>query len=510
MGARFFRLIIAAGMLSLSVPASLFGQGEVATAGEVLDGLHRKAFEWFREYRHPKSGQVLDRGANGIGASAAGEGGEERRRRGRMASIAATGYFLSLLPDWVKLGWLTEAQAREQALVTIDFAARMPHHRGLLYHFQDWESGARWAESEVSSLDSAIFFNGCIVVAEAFGGEVAERANALVDRAEWDQFLTRHPKTGKELLSLGWTPEKGLLYPADVRASEMAMPYFLAVGSRTHPIAARLWYETDVVRGRLGGVEVLNPTHPLFTSYYGLGWHDLKGLVDREGVDLWGNARDAAVANREVCRQLARRYRTYGEEAGGWWGLSAGDSPAGYVAPNPLVGDADGTVWPVATLAALPWMPELEREVMAWRASRSWGEVEGKYGLSPFTLEKGWVGPDLLGIDLGSFAVCYANYRRGTVWELWMRHPVAKGAVGRLGYRGRESGGHCWVEWGASARGDGYVTRSRAVAHSARCSQARVGQECPTYRGSGRRAGKPRPYRTVTDQRIRFFARFWA
>jgi hypothetical protein len=89
----------------------------------------------------------------------------------------------------------------------------------------------------------------------------------------------------------------------------------------------------------------------------------------------------------------------------------------------------------VAALAALPWMAELEEEVVKWHGSGHWGEVNGRHGLSPFTLDKDWVGPDLLGIDLGSFGVSVANHRRRTVWELWMRHPVAKSALERLEVR---------------------------------------------------------------------------
>ena len=82
---------------------------------------------------------------------------------------------------------------------------------------------------------------------------------------------------------------------------------------------------------------VINPSHPLFTSQYGLTWPGLQNLHDADGIDLWSNAKDAALLNRAYCRELAaKKFRTYDAPNGGWWGLSAGDGPHGYVAPGPV------------------------------------------------------------------------------------------------------------------------------------------------------------------------------
>ena len=397
-------------------------------APSLLDDLGRLGFEWFRDNRHPQTGMVLDRAPNW----------RDRGQRSRMSSIASTGYHLSLLPEWVRLGWLTREAAETQALQALDFASEtLPHHQGLFYHFVDWETGQRWKQSEISTLDSAIFFNGCMVVAEAFGGRVAERANSLLDRADWTAFLVKHPRSGKSLLSLGWSPEKGLLGPADVRSSEMAMPLFLAVGSRTHPIDAECWYNTTVSYGKLGGHKILNRTHPLFTHFIGVsGWHDLRAQTDRDGVDLYANARLAALANREFCNRLGNQLSTYRHDSGGWWAISAGDSPDGYLAAAPVFGGPDGTVWPLAALATVPWIPqEIQDDLARWRSSPSWRAACGDYGLSPFNLDRRWVGNDLIGIDVGSFCLSLANHRNGTAWRLWMRHPVARTALDRLAFK---------------------------------------------------------------------------
>ncbi len=273
-----------------------------------------------------------------------------------------------------------------------------------------------------------------MVAAEGFRGQVVTLADSLVDAADWPKFLSKDPQTGKALLALGWSPEKGLFALADVRSSEFAMPYFLAVGSLKHSIDPHCWYNTRVSYGQVAGRKVLNGAHPLFTSYYGLGWHDIGGMVDREGVDMVENARQAALANRDFCRGLGRKYATFSPDAGGWWGISAGDCAKGYVAPGPA-GDPGSTVWPTAALAAIPYIPdELHKDLVAWRASKAWAKACGDYGLSPFDLDGKWVGDDLIGIDVGSFLVNYQNLDKRAVSRLWSQHPVGAAAIRNLEY----------------------------------------------------------------------------
>lgn len=397
-------------------------------AADLLATLARQSFDLLHDGCHPVTGMVLDRVRNF----------EARDMHNRMSSIASTGYYLSLLPYAEQQGWLKANQAAPIAARILRFAAEhLDHHYGLFYHFIDWETGQRWAQSEFSLLDTAILLNGAIVAAVAFP-ELAVEVDSLLDRVEWPRFLRTHPATGKELLSFGWSPDDGgrLLYPADVRSSELAMPYFLAAGSRTHPIAPTVWYNTAAVWGEVCGHHILNPGHALFTSYYGLGWMDLRDLRDQEGIDFHQNARKAALANRAYCRTTAAaRFATYRPAHGGWWGLSAGDSPAGYVARGPVEGDPDGTVWPMTALAAICWVPEvLIEDLTHWQKSAEWTRIRGQYGLAPFSLDNHWVGDDLIGIDVGSYAINWANYTKQAIWKLWMRHSVSQLAIERLGY----------------------------------------------------------------------------
>ena len=395
-------------------------------AKSVINELTKKAWLWFDANRDPDTGLVLDRAPNAVTVE----------NRPRLCSIASVGYYLSMLPEGVRTGLITREEAAHRSATVMRFSLEeLEHHHGLLYHFVDASNGKTSPGSEASALDSAIFLNGCMVAAQAFKGEVASLADQLLDRVEWTQFIVKDPRSEKSMLAFGWSQDKGLLSPMDVRSSELAMPYFLAVGSRTHPIDPQLWYNTKVVLGEVAGQEILNPGHALFTSYYGLGWHDLRGRKDREGVDLEENARLAALANRAFCRQLSEEYDAYSLANGGWWGISAGDSPSGYIAPGPVSGRVEGTVWPTTSLAAITWIPEvIEEDVALWRKSPLWDTISGPYGLAPTNPGRCWVGKDLIGIDLGSMYINVANHKNSTVRDLWMQHPIAIAALDRLEY----------------------------------------------------------------------------
>ena len=159
-----------------SSPSLLGGRPRAVTQVDnpdrILEDLGRRAFDWFQKYRHPRTGLVLDRGANR-------EDSHPDPKAPMMSSVASVGYFLSLLPEWVRLGYIGREEAEKQAEQVIRFTLRnVEHHEGLVYHFVDWRTGKRWDRCEVSALDSAIMFNGCLCVASFFGEPVATHANA--------------------------------------------------------------------------------------------------------------------------------------------------------------------------------------------------------------------------------------------------------------------------------------------------------------------------------------------
>jgi hypothetical protein len=420
-----------------------------AEATELIDDPAGNACRWFLDHAHPQSGLVRDRAPNL----------DFTRPATNQASIAASGFYLTLLPELERRGMLSSPEAAKRASTAIDFVlGNVDHVHGILPHFLHWQTGARWRNSEYSVLDTAIFLHGCITAAQAYPA-VRKAADDLIGRVDWTKLWAFSPRHKSWLLSYGYAGSDRSLLPgsADVRSAENLMPCLLAVASPTHPLGPECWYHMRIDRWKEEASttkpappadsyaelrsRVINPGHPLFTSQYGLLWADLHGLHDADGIDLSSNAKDAALLNRAYCRQIAAKtFRTYDAANGGWWGLSAGDSPRGYVAPGPDEGDPDATVWPTAALASVQWIHDvLDVDLKQWRASPSWAKVKGKYGLAPFSIVRNWTGNDLIGIDLGSFACAAANARTGLIERLWASHPVAQVAVRKLEFSGAAS-----------------------------------------------------------------------
>lgn len=408
----------------------------------MIDELAADACRWFVDNAHAQSGLVRDRAPNL----------DRKKASTNQASLGACGFYLALLPELERRALVSPQQAASRAAIAVDFVLRkVDHVHGILPHFVDWQSGARWGRSEFSVLDTSIFLHGCLTAARAYPA-VERMVEELVERVDWTRLWGYSTRRKAWLLSYGYAAsDRSLLSgTADVRSAENLMPCLLAVASPTHPLGPECWYHMRVDRTNdqaptthtTGPAEtdarlrwrVINPAHPLFTSQYGLLWADLRGLHDADGIDLWSNATDAALFNRAYCRQIAAKvFRTYDPENGGWWGLSAGDGPHGYVAPGPVEGDPDGAVWPTAALASVQWISDvLQDDVSRWQASAWWTKVRGKYGLAPFSIDRDWVGNDLIGIDLGCFACANSNSIAGLIHKLWSSHPLAKAAIRKL------------------------------------------------------------------------------
>lgn len=400
-----------------------------------MDNLADSAWSWFVANTHPVTGLTLDRAANG-----------PQGKQHSIASLGGSGFYLGLLPIAVERGRLEEKAAAQRAVRTMRFALEsIDHNDGIMLHFVDWTTGHKAGKSEYSTLDTAIFLHGCIVAAQYFGSAAA-LSDELLERVRWENLKIHDSPNGNTVISYGFdgSTRQPLRSGANVRSSENLMPCVLACGSRGHAIGPWCWENMTIVSdlplrikqwtppAELHGL--LNAHHGLFTSYYGLSWMNLSGLHDPDGVDLWTNARRAAIFNRDICREVfAKSFSTYRPENGGWWGLSAGDSPDGYTVPDPLMGDRNGTVWPTAALGSFPWVSaELSEDLASWKKSPWWSRVRGPYGLSPFSIDHNWIAPELLSIDLGSFAINWWNARNGFIYQLWASHPVARKGLANL------------------------------------------------------------------------------
>jgi len=167
-------------------------------------------------------------------------------------SIAAVGFALPAYAIGVERGWCSRAEARDLTLTTLRFFWKAPQgpattgtagHKGFFYHFLDMQTGERFQQVELSSVDTTLLFLGVLFAGQYYDrDDAAEReirklSDALYHRADWNFFRA----DGRAAISMGWHPEKGLIDANWVGFNEGMCVNLLALGSPTYPAPANLW-----------------------------------------------------------------------------------------------------------------------------------------------------------------------------------------------------------------------------------------------------------------------------
>jgi hypothetical protein len=430
------------------------------------EDIERRTFSWFWDHANRRNGLVPDRWPTPS-----------------FASIAAVGFALPAYAVGVERGWCTRAEARDLTLTTLRFFWNAPQgpapsgtagHHGFFYHFLDMNTGQRFKDVELSSVDTTILLMGVLFAgqyfdrADAVEQEIRRLANALYERADWNFFRS----DGRAAISMGWHPEEGLIPANWVGFNEGMFVNVLALGSPTHAAPADLWREwtanyADFWRGE-------GPTRrvafaPMFGHQYSHIFIDFRGVRDavmrRAGFDYFENSRRETYAQRAYAAANPMGWRGYSNRV---WGLTACDGPGsfelpyrgeertfyGYAARGPIGepdGRDDGTIAPTAALGSLPFAPEIV--IPCAQALRAEPRLFARYGFKDsfnpsfnytgVTVETGsvdprhgWVATDYLGIDQGPILLQAANYRDDFVWRHMRRVPAIRRGLIRAGFTG--------------------------------------------------------------------------
>jgi ABC-type glycerol-3-phosphate transport system substrate-binding protein len=428
-----------------------------------LDTLEERTFHFFWDLTPPATGLTPD-----------------RYPTKSFSSIAGAGFALTAYPIGIERGYVSREAARKRVLDTLRYLWNAPQdtsvsgsigYKGFFYHFIDPDSGHRFKDVELSTMDTALLFAGVLFCqsyfekADADEGMIRALAESLYTRADWQWVSPRAP-----LLGHGWTPEEGFL-PYDWGGYNEAMIlYLLALGSPTHPIPPEAWslWTSGHRWGTFEGQEHVGFA-PLFGHQYTQVWVDMRGLADAtmksHGIDYFENSRRAVLAQRAYAIENPGGWTGYGE---GLWGLSACDGPID--GTFTVAGKArefhtywargasfthiqdDGTVAPTAAASSIVFAPELALPtVLSMR--RTYGDSLFKqYGfvdaLNPtFQLEMpvpqgrvmsgvGWFDTDYLAIDQGPILAMVENYRTGLVWKVMRRNPHIARGLRRAGFSG--------------------------------------------------------------------------
>jgi len=383
-----------------------------------LHELEKATFQYFWEQANPKTGLVKDRCNTRIAD------------KGTVGSIAATGFGLTALCIGERRGFITRAAAQQRALATMMCLwGKLPHHRGFFYHWANINTGERVWDAEVSSVDTAILLCGVLACREYFPTEeIQALADEVFDRVEWTWL-----SEDTSLLPHGWTPELGFLPYRWDNYSELMMMYLLGLGSTTFPLHDETWAAWKRLTFEYAGMRYIGSFAPLFVHQYSQAWFDFRGKRDKY-ADYFVNSVTATEVHRHFCLELDKRFPNYSENL---WGISASDSPKGYVVWGgpPTTGPIDGTIVPSASAGSLPFLPNEVMRVLRTIKDR-YPDAWSKYGfVNAFNPVTSWYDTDVIGIDTGITLVMAENLRTGFVWNTFMRNETARRGMQRAGFK---------------------------------------------------------------------------
>ena len=418
---------------------------------EKLDALQRNSFEYFRYEDNPENGLVAD-----------------KTKEGTPASIAAIGLALAAYTVGVERGFVERDLARRLTLATLRFFWNSPQdtesdatgYKGFYYHFLDMQTGRRVWQCELSTIDTTFLLAG-MLIAQAYFTEDSEDeqeirtlSDVLYRRADWNWA-----RNGKATVTHGWKPESGFLRYRWEGYDEAMLLYVLGLGSPTHPLpeeSYRAWLSTYLWK-KVYDHEFLY-AGPLFIHQLSHLWIDFRGIQDAfmlgKGIDYFENSRRAAYVQQQYAIQNPLEFEGYGENC---WGISASDGPGwqttrikgiertfyGYYARGVPFGPDDGTISPWATVASLPFAPEIVLPSLQHfhdidlKIDRHYGF---KASFNPTFLdesgsEHGWVSPFHFGLNQGPIVLMIENYRSGLLWRLMRQCPYLVAGLRRAGFR---------------------------------------------------------------------------
>ncbi|MEX1187564.1 MAG: glucoamylase family protein [Gemmatimonadaceae bacterium] len=428
-----------------------------------LDTLQRRTFDWFWERTDARTGLTPDRWPTKS-----------------FSSVAAIGFALTAYPVGVERGYVTRAQAAERTLTTLRYLYRAPQgpdsagvtgYRGFYYHFLDMETGHRFRDVELSTIDTALLLAGALFCQSYFdrpdAAEVAIRAYAdsMYRRVDWSWAITKPP-----VVSMGWRPERGFINYHWEGYNEAMIVYVLAFASPTHPIDPAAWsaWTANYKWASFHGYEHVN-FPPLFGHQYSHMWIDFRGVQDEymrgKGIDYFENSRRATLAQRAYAIANPNDWEDYGPTI---WGLTAVDGPidtaitldgrqrsfftyrARGAAANEIMDD--GTIGPTAAGGSVPFAPEIAIPALVAMRERYGEHLFTSYGfLDSFnpTLDVnlplrhgrvvpgvGWFDGDYLGIDQGPIIIMIENYRSDLIWRTMRRNPYIIAGLKKAGFTG--------------------------------------------------------------------------
>ncbi len=393
---------------------------------------------------------------------------DDRYPTRNFTSVAATGFALPSYIIGVHNEYITREQGAERVLNTLEWlwaapqgpdAKGMTGYKGLFYHFLNYETGTRFKQVELSTIDTGLLMAGVLTVQSYFDkdnaveGRIRALADSLYLRVDWNWAMNNNPT-----MSMGWHPESGFIKAQWTGYNEAMILLILALGSPEHPIHDQSWdvWTSTYDWEKFYGYEHVN-FGPLFGHQYSQMFVDFKGIQDEymreKGIDYFENSRRATLANRAYCIKNPSGFKGYSENI---WGLTACDGPKNetqmrngksiqfrtYHARGAAQGyiQDDGTITPTAAGGSIPFAPEKTLKALYTMKQMFGDDLYTEYGFrDAFNLtykEGGWFNPDFIGIDQGPILIQLENLESGLIWETLKKNSYIRSGLKKAGFTG--------------------------------------------------------------------------
>jgi len=391
----------------------------------------------------------------------------------RFTSIAATGFGLASYLIGIENEYISRKQGVERVMKSLQWLNQsvqgpepsgITGHRGFYYHFLNYETGTRYKEVELSTIDTGLLMAGILACQSYFDqqnpeeNKIRQMADNLYRRVEWDWAMN-----GQKTMAMGWHPESGFISSTWEGYNEAMVLLIIALGSPTHPVPDRSWEswcETYRWEDFLGYQHV--NFSPLFGHQYSQMFIDFRGIQDtymaQKGIDYFENSRRATLASRAYCINNPHAFAGYDKN---FWGLTACDGPANetidingkkmrfytYQARGASAIQIvdDGTLAPAAVGGSIPFAPEVCLDALFAMYTKYDDLLYQEYGFKDaynitynFGNEnsKGWFDPDYLGIDQGAILIQLENYHSELIWNLIKKNPYIINGLRKAGFTG--------------------------------------------------------------------------
>jgi len=415
----------------------------------MLDSIQQKTFLFFMNEHHPEKGIVKDRSASWA-----------------PASIASTGFGIPSFAIGAERKWITREQAAKITLNILTFFINSVQsedtnatgYKGFYYHFLRMNSGTREWLSELSSVDTGLLMMGIIFARNYYNlendveNEIRLLSAKLLNRIDWNFMEMTEGGEYKNTISMGWTPENGLHNMGWNGYNEALFLYILAAGSGMKNVEAsyKSWIDSyDWLEPYEGLSHVAFP--PLFGHQFSHSFIDFRGVYDKymkeKGIDYFENSRRAAYTQREYSIENPHGWVGYDSLC---WGITASDGPTerynfddkkflGYAgrgtSGNELNYFDDGTIAPYASLASLPFAPEIVLPTIK-SINKKYGKgLWGYYGyFDAFNPTVNWFNKECIGIAQGPLLIMVENFRTGLVWNYVMKDEIIQKGLNKLGF----------------------------------------------------------------------------